>query len=150
MGAEAVVEHDLLDEWVKWSFDQYREGSPTLSRQQMRLAVISLTGKKPKDLPPGQKAFSLPDLYRHIHSLNQGSIIGDISSLYDELDQAGNGYLQVEDLVQAAQRNQANISVKVLEDAFNRVDTDRDGRISYREFITTVKTGLIELGVFGQ
>jgi len=150
MSGDGAVEHDLLDEWVKWSFDQYSSGNSTLSRQQMKLAVISLTGNKPKDLPSGQAAFSLPDLYRYIHSLNQGSIIGDISSLYDELDRSARGYLVIDDLVQAAQRNQANISAKVLEDAFNRVDADRDGRISCREFIATVKTGLIELGVFRQ
>jgi hypothetical protein len=146
-GSAMELQKNLLEEWVKWSFDQYSEGKPTLSRQQMKLAVISLTGKKPADLPPGQTSFSVQDLYRYINALNDGSIIGDISSIYEEIDQTGQGFIQVDDLIRAARKYKANLSVPVLQDAFARADADHDGRISYRDFIATVKTGLIELGV---
>jgi hypothetical protein len=148
MAASSVeLQKNLLEEWVKWSFEQYSEGKPTLTRQQMKLAVISLTGKKPADLAPGQTSFSLQELYRYINTLNDGSILGDISSIYEEIDQTGKGFVEVDDLIRAAQRHKANLSVSILQDAFARADTDHDGRISYREFLTTVKTGLIELGV---
>jgi hypothetical protein len=148
MASEALaLNANLLEEWVKWSFDNYSEGQSTLTRQQMKLAVISLTGQKPTDLPPGQTAFTLSELYRYIHCLNAGSILGDISSIYDEIDESGQGFVQVEDLIRAAQKNGANLSGTVLQDAFTRADSDHDGRISYRDFLAIVKTGLIELGV---
>jgi hypothetical protein len=148
MTTDAIaIEQNMLEEWVKWSFEQYSEGRSTLTRQQMKLAVISLTGQKPSDLPRGHSSFTLQELYRYIHTLNAGSILGDISSIYDEIDQTGKGFVQVEDLIKAAQKNSANLSVAVLQDAFARADTDHDGRISYRDFVAIVKTGLIELGV---
>jgi hypothetical protein len=141
---------NLLEEWVKWSFDQYSGGNPFLTRRQMKLAVISLTGGRPKGLPRGQTSFSLAELYQYIYRLNSGTILGDVSSLYDQFDCSGHGFVTLQDLLAAAEKNNANFSQKVLEDAFNRVDTDQDGRISYRDFLNTVKTGLIELGVFSR
>jgi Ca2+-binding EF-hand superfamily protein len=137
----------MLEEWVKWSFNQFGGGNSTLTRQQMKLSVISLTGKKPTNLTPKQSSFTLSELYQYIHYLNEGSILGDISLLYDEIDQTGQGFIQIEDLLRTAQRNKANLSVAVLQNAFSRADTDHDGRISYRDFLSTVKIGLIELGI---
>jgi hypothetical protein len=141
---------NLLEDWVKWSFNQYSGGNSCLTRRQMKLAVISLTGGNPKGLPRGQTSFSLPELYQYIYRLNSGTILGDVSSLYDQFDCSGHGFVTLEDLIVASEKNNANFARKVLEDAFHRVDTDQDGRISYRDFINTVKTGLIELGVFSR
>ena len=137
----------LLDEWVRWSFAQYGNGKDALTRHQMKLAVISLTGKKPTDLPRGQNSFSINDLADYVTILTKGSIIGDISSLYDAFDQDGKGYVTLPDMIDAAKTYNTNISEQIIEDAFNRVDRDHDGRISYREFMSTIDTGLIELGV---
>ena len=138
----------LMNDWVNWSFSQYANGKDRLTRHQMKLAVISMTGKKPTDLPRDQNSFTIEDLEQYVRILNSGNIIGDVCSLYDCIDQDGKGYVTVLDLIAAAEANHANISQAALEDAFQRVDRDRDGRISYRDFMNTVNTGLIELGVY--
>ena len=112
----------------------------------MKLAVISMTGKKPTDLPHGN--FTIDDLAQYVRILNSGNIIGDVCSLYEWVDKEGKGFVTCSDLIRASEENQANVSQAVLENAFKRVDRDNDGRIPYRDFLSTVNTGLIELGVY--
>lgn len=136
---------NVFDEWIKISFDKYREGNKVLNRHQMKLAVISLTGRKTK-LPSDKKEFSFPDLYTTVGNITRSQILSDIPKVYDEIDQDSKGYLQVDDLLKAANMNGASIQQDALINAFQRADTDHDGMLSYKMFIDIVKNGLIELG----
>lgn len=113
----------------------------------MKLAVISMTGKKPTDLPKSQTSFTQDDLRHYVEILNHGKIIGNVSDLYDCFDKSGQGYVTLDDVIAVAVANSAPTPRDALADAFQRVDRDSDGRISYRDFLATVNSGLAELGV---
>ena len=63
----------LMNDWVNWSFSQYANGKDRLTRHQMKLAVISMTGKKPTDLPRDQNSFTIEDLEQYVRILNSGN-----------------------------------------------------------------------------
>lgn len=128
-----------FDDWVEWTFNKYSEGNQCLNRRQMKLAVISLTGKKPK--LPDQKIFTFGDFRRFLGNLDFNKYIGDFSELYEKIDKEQKGYIRIQDLIQACKEFGEYVDIDVLHGAFSRVDTDNDGMISYKEFISTVQAG---------
>ena len=145
MNSNSILENEefSFDQWIKWSFEKYGNGNQVLNRHQFKLAVISLTGKKPK--LGEQKTYTLNDL-RNTVSFSLNSFVSDINQIYDEIDKEQNGYIQLKDLYSIAQKNCPSI-INLLEEAFEAVDTDNDGIISYKEFISTVEKGFKSLSI---
>ncbi|KAG0490491.1 hypothetical protein HPP92_007354 [Vanilla planifolia] len=56
-------------------------------------------------------------------------------------DKDGNGYIEPEELREALAEEGRTDSSDVANDILNEVDTDKDGRISYDEFVAMMKTG---------
>ncbi|KAG0451492.1 hypothetical protein HPP92_026185 [Vanilla planifolia] len=56
-------------------------------------------------------------------------------------DKDGNGYIESEELREALAEEGRTDSSDVANDILNEVDTDKDGRISYDEFVAMMKTG---------
>ncbi|KMZ63815.1 putative Calcium-dependent protein kinase [Zostera marina] len=56
-------------------------------------------------------------------------------------DKDGNGYIEPEELREALVEEGSADSADVANDIFHEVDTDKDGRISYDEFVAMMKTG---------
>ncbi|KAK6120257.1 hypothetical protein DH2020_045948 [Rehmannia glutinosa] len=56
-------------------------------------------------------------------------------------DKDGNGYIEPDELRDALMEDGADDSADVANDIFQEVDTDKDGRISYDEFVAMMKTG---------
>ncbi|KAG8068371.1 hypothetical protein GUJ93_ZPchr0005g15492 [Zizania palustris] len=56
-------------------------------------------------------------------------------------DKDGNGYIEPEELQQALVEDGAADSMEVVNDILQEVDTDKDGKISYEEFVAMMKTG---------
>ncbi|KAK6920800.1 EF-hand domain [Dillenia turbinata] len=56
-------------------------------------------------------------------------------------DQDGNGYIELDELRVALADESGETEVDVLNDIMREVDTDKDGRISYEEFVSMMKTG---------
>jgi calcium-dependent protein kinase len=55
-------------------------------------------------------------------------------------DQNNNGYIEIEELREALS-DELGTSEEVVDAIIRDVDTDKDGRISYEEFVTMMKTG---------
>ncbi|RWR95617.1 calcium-dependent protein kinase 13 [Cinnamomum micranthum f. kanehirae] len=60
---------------------------------------------------------------------------------FSYFDKDGNGYIEPEELREALVEDGAADGVDVANDIFQEVDTDKDGRISYDEFVAMMKTG---------
>ncbi|KAL7095317.1 hypothetical protein ACP275_10G016300 [Erythranthe tilingii] len=56
-------------------------------------------------------------------------------------DKDGNNYIEPDELREALMEDGADDSADVANDIFQEVDTDKDGRISYDEFVAMMKTG---------
>ncbi|GFP92175.1 calcium-dependent protein kinase 13 [Phtheirospermum japonicum] len=60
---------------------------------------------------------------------------------FSYFDKDGNGYIEPDELRNTLMEDGANDSTDVANDIFQEVDTDKDGRISYDEFVAMMKTG---------
>ncbi|KAF8399398.1 hypothetical protein HHK36_015262 [Tetracentron sinense] len=56
-------------------------------------------------------------------------------------DRDGNGYIEMDELREALTDESGQADAEVLNDILREVDTDKDGRISYEEFVAMMKTG---------
>ncbi|KAG5019782.1 hypothetical protein AAZX31_06G180600 [Glycine max] len=56
-------------------------------------------------------------------------------------DKDGNGYIELRELEEALADESGETDADVLNDIMREVDTDKDGRISYEEFVAMMKTG---------
>uniref|UniRef100_A0A0D9WHI0 non-specific serine/threonine protein kinase n=1 Tax=Leersia perrieri TaxID=77586 RepID=A0A0D9WHI0_9ORYZ len=56
-------------------------------------------------------------------------------------DKDGNGYIEPEELQEALVEDGAADIMEVVKDILHEVDTDKDGKISYDEFVAMMKTG---------
>ncbi|GJM88830.1 hypothetical protein PR202_ga05400 [Eleusine coracana subsp. coracana] len=56
-------------------------------------------------------------------------------------DKDGNGYIEPEELQEALVEDGGADSMDVVNDILQEVDTDKDGKISYEEFVAMMKTG---------
>ncbi|KAJ7949987.1 putative Calcium-dependent protein kinase [Quillaja saponaria] len=64
-----------------------------------------------------------------------------IHKAFSYFDKDGNGYIEPEELRDALMEDGADDCTDVANDIFQEVDTDKDGRISYDEFVAMMKTG---------
>ncbi|XP_028764384.1 calcium-dependent protein kinase 13-like [Neltuma alba] len=60
---------------------------------------------------------------------------------FSYFDKDGNGYIEPDELRNALMEDGENDCTDVANDIFQEVDTDKDGRISYDEFVAMMKTG---------
>ncbi|XP_054784573.1 calcium-dependent protein kinase 13 [Prosopis cineraria] len=60
---------------------------------------------------------------------------------FSYFDKDGNGYIEPDELRDALTEDGADDCTVVANDIFQEVDTDKDGRISYDEFVSMMKTG---------
>nr|WNT99844.1 calcium-dependent protein kinase [Gymnema sylvestre] len=60
---------------------------------------------------------------------------------FSYFDKDGNGYIEPDELRDALMEDGADDCTDVANDIFQEVDTDKDGRISYNEFVAMMKTG---------
>ncbi|WOK95510.1 hypothetical protein Cni_G04217 [Canna indica] len=60
---------------------------------------------------------------------------------FSYFDKNGNGYIESQELQEALAEDGAADSMDVANDILQEVDTDKDGRISYDEFVAMMKTG---------
>ncbi|XP_057951540.1 calcium-dependent protein kinase 10-like [Malania oleifera] len=56
-------------------------------------------------------------------------------------DKDGSGYIEMEELQESLADDTGETDAEVLNDIMREVDTDKDGRISYEEFVAMMKTG---------
>ncbi|KAL0336758.1 UNVERIFIED_CONTAM: Calcium-dependent protein kinase [Sesamum calycinum] len=56
-------------------------------------------------------------------------------------DKDGNGYIEPDELRDTLMEDGVDDCTDVANDIFQEVDTDKDGRISYDEFVAMMKTG---------
>ncbi|XP_043723731.1 calcium-dependent protein kinase 30-like [Telopea speciosissima] len=56
-------------------------------------------------------------------------------------DRDGNGYIEMDELREALTDDSGETDAEVLNDILREVDTDKDGKISYEEFVAMMKTG---------
>ena len=133
---------DLLENWIQLSFDEYSGGKQYLTRHSMKLAVLSLIGR-PIPLPKEKNEFSFKDLKSVVITSRISDILKDTREIYSMFDPEANGYLKVENLID---RNNLFSSIQIKE-AFDSVDTDHDGLISYREFVQCIRLGFRNIGI---
>ena len=139
------------------AFHKYAASSKDgLSRREFKLAMLYLQGYKPAKV-------RIPALPCHVHaskfemqryfpdrdrpmSLTQFELIarGALSAAQpaDELkliflafDRHGRGFISLEDMLAAARDVAPGLGVATLRQAFEELDPDRDGRVSYSDFL---------------
>ncbi|KAK4253283.1 hypothetical protein QN277_010607 [Acacia crassicarpa] len=64
-----------------------------------------------------------------------------IRKAFSYFDKDGNGYIEPDELRDALMEDGENDCTDVANDIFQEVDIDKDGRISYDEFVAMMKTG---------
>ncbi|RZS10491.1 hypothetical protein BHM03_00041733 [Ensete ventricosum] len=64
-----------------------------------------------------------------------------IRRAFSFFDKDGNGFIEPEELREALAEDGSADSMDVANDILLEVDTDKDGRISYDEFVAMMKTG---------
>ncbi|KAK4257148.1 hypothetical protein QN277_006772 [Acacia crassicarpa] len=64
-----------------------------------------------------------------------------IRKAFTFFDKDGNGYIELDELREALTDESGETEADVLKDIMHEVDTDKDGRISYEEFMAMMKTG---------
>lgn len=136
-----------FDEWISWSFQKYSEGNQILNRRQLKLAVISLIGKKPK-LNPNQKLFTLEDLKRIVGDISYRGFADNANKIYEEIDKEQKGYIKLQDLFIVTKKYCPGITDTIITQAFTRSDTDNDGMISYKDFLSIVHLGFQSIGIY--
>ena len=136
------IKEFAFDDWVQWSFERYSQGNQVLNRHQMKIAIISLTGKKPKLCQ--QKLYTINDLRKYIKDYSMKTFISNLNQIYEEIDNQQNGFIRLQDLYARA-HNLCPQTVPLIEEAFNLVDRDTDGMISYHDFVSTVENGFRSL-----
>ncbi|KAG0463660.1 hypothetical protein HPP92_019219 [Vanilla planifolia] len=60
---------------------------------------------------------------------------------FSYFDKDGNGYIEPEELREALAEDATSDSIDVANDILHEVDTNKDGKISYDEFVAMMKTG---------
>ncbi|KMT12334.1 hypothetical protein BVRB_5g102740 [Beta vulgaris subsp. vulgaris] len=60
---------------------------------------------------------------------------------FSYFDKDGNGYIEPEELQNALMEDGVEDCINVANDIFQEVDTDKDGKISFDEFVAMMKTG---------
>ncbi|XP_034704049.1 calcium-dependent protein kinase 13-like [Vitis riparia] len=60
---------------------------------------------------------------------------------FSYFDRDGNGYIERDELWDALMEDGVDDCTDVANDIFQEVDTNKDGRISYDEFVAMMKTG---------
>jgi len=88
---------------------------------------------------PKKNEFNLDELLDLVLPVLKSDIFGSVEYLYPYLDPDGKGFFTISDLRRVSVANSFSYEEKLLSDAFSRVDTDRDGMISYREFMSLIK-----------
>ncbi|XP_042496557.1 calcium-dependent protein kinase 10-like [Macadamia integrifolia] len=56
-------------------------------------------------------------------------------------DRDGSGYIEMDELRETMKDDSGEVDDEILNDIIREVDTDKDGRISYEEFVAMMKTG---------
>ncbi|XP_039144477.1 calcium-dependent protein kinase 13-like [Dioscorea cayenensis subsp. rotundata] len=76
------------------------------------------------------------------HFICRGWLMMNINGApFPYFNKDGNGYIEAEELHQALMEDGPDDSTDVANDILREVDTDKDGKISYDEFVAMMKTG---------
>ncbi|XP_074264610.1 calcium-dependent protein kinase 13 [Silene latifolia] len=74
----------------------------------------------------------------HLHKMANDE---HLQKAFSYFDKDSNGYIEPEELQNALMEDGLDDCVNVANDIFQEVDTDKDGKISYDEFVAMMKTG---------
>ncbi|URE26782.1 calcium-dependent protein kinase [Musa troglodytarum] len=102
------------------------------SEVQMLIEAVDATGKGTLDY--GEFAAVSIHLQRMANDEH-------LRRAFSYFDKDENGYIEPEELQEALAEAGAADSIDVVNDILQEVDTDKDGRISYDEFVAMMKTG---------
>ncbi len=129
---------------VRSVFNRWDEESKGfLSREQTKLAAISLLGTKPsrnelhlfcgpKDDPVGLEYNRFSDFMREKYSSRSED--DEIRQAFKAFDRYSSGFLTLADVKSAFKEVAPKISESQIEQIFFVFDDDRDGRINYAQF----------------
>lgn len=128
---------------VEESFKRYDEGSKGwLSRQDLKCAMASLTGYKPskvevENIMRGTKdeQICLQVFQRHMEEkLAMLDPDERVRRLFKAFDIRCCGFISRDDLRSVFAESLPSIPITVVDEVFDEVDADGDGRVSCREF----------------
>jgi Ca2+-binding EF-hand superfamily protein len=129
---------------VKAVFERWDEESKGyLTREQTKLAIISLMGIKPTRCELNQlcgaKTGPIPlDLQRFVDSMRDKYVSrtddDDTRQAFKAFDRFNNGFLTIMDVKAAFKEVAPKIQESLAEQVFYEFDDDHDGRINYAQF----------------
>ncbi|KAF7825531.1 calcium-dependent protein kinase 13 [Senna tora] len=102
------------------------------SEVQMLIETVNTNGKGTLDYG------EFIAVYLHLKRMANDEHLRKAFSYFDK---DGNGYIEPDELRNALTEDGADDCTDVANDIFQEVDTDKDGRISYDEFVAMMKTG---------
>eukprot|EP00252_Welwitschia_mirabilis_P021501 TRINITY_DN5531_c0_g1_i2.p2 TRINITY_DN5531_c0_g1~~TRINITY_DN5531_c0_g1_i2.p2 ORF type:complete len:196 (+),score=62.35 TRINITY_DN5531_c0_g1_i2:2100-2687(+) len=120
------------------TFDELKTGlqklGSQLNEQEIQLLMESADVDKNGRLDFGEfVAVSI-----HLQRMDNDEHLHKAFKFFDKNE---SGYIEVDELKEALSDDVSSIDIEVLNDIVREVDTDKDGRISYEEFVAMMKTG---------
>ncbi|KAJ3285247.1 EF-hand calcium-binding domain-containing protein 11 [Rhizoclosmatium sp. JEL0117] len=128
------------------------EGRGYLSKHGLKVGMMGLLGYKPSKFEIEQinKRYNLErgelnlDAFTEIMAPRLAQVDSDdmIRQMFVALDLQGNGFITLENLKAVFRKVVPNVSMNVVEEFFAEVDTNRDGKVGYREFQQLINAAL--------
>lgn len=63
--------------------------------------------------------------------------IHELGKVFEQVDKNNDGYLTIDELREAIERQEESFSYKDLKDLIYSIDSDHNGKINYNEFIAS-------------
>ncbi|XP_075699841.1 EF-hand calcium-binding domain-containing protein 11 isoform X4 [Rhinoderma darwinii] len=114
-----------------------------LSREDLKVAVVTLFGYKPSKIEVDTMVPGLPktggvrpDEFVKLMSLKRSAQLsfGDLRQIFSVFDTHCRGFLNLDDFNRAFKRVAPNLSEQTIIEAFREVDRDSDGLVCYKDF----------------
>ncbi|GMH42431.1 hypothetical protein BSKO_10350 [Bryopsis sp. KO-2023] len=137
--------------YVRESFERFdEEGKKWLTKHQVKCAIASLVGRKPTqvevrsllDLTPNQQVdLDLFMAYMKDRARCQ-SEDEHIRAIFKAFDRRCMGFLVRDDLHRIFNGIASHVPDIVVDEMFDEIDSDGDGRVSCREFAAMMKSAI--------
>mmetsp|Transcript_28448 Transcript_28448/g.80275 ORF Transcript_28448/g.80275 Transcript_28448/m.80275 type:complete len:155 (-) Transcript_28448:401-865(-) len=143
-----MAQHTALRHQIIKSFQQYDDGQKGwLTRAELKCSIASLAGYKPTKTEINSVFQNIPDeritqevfVERMEKRLQVQDPDERIRQIFKTFDYRCSGFINEADLLKVFASCAPHIPQQTVSEVFREIDSDRDGRVSCREFVNVMK-----------